>query len=111
MKDLHIHALDWLRQHRDEHLSCGRLKLIARCGEYLSERFEVARRSAEISALHAFAEVEADPQGWRIDFLSTTATALFMYHPVTGQTKFFLTADIPADASCWPTAGDLTKHC
>lgn len=110
MNDLQGHALNWMRQHHGQHLSGDRMRLVDRCGEYLSDRFEVSRRQADTAALHAIADIERATVGWRIDPVRTTADVLFLFHPATGQTKVFLTSDIPDDAAYWPAGGDLPKH-
>lgn len=110
MNELQGHALNWLRQHHDQHLGGDRMRLVTRCGEYLIERFEVSRSTADTAALHAIADVERGASGWRIDALRTTSDILFLFHPTSGQTKVFLTSDIPDDAAYWPAGGDLSKQ-
>ncbi len=110
MTELQGHALNWLRQHHCQHLRGDRMRLVARCTRYLIERFEVSRRQADIASVHAIADVEREELGWRIDALRTTPNALFLYHPATGQTKVFLTSDLPDDAAWWPAGGDLSQQ-
>lgn len=110
MKELQGHALNWLRQHHDQHLAGDRMRLVDRCSEYMSDRFEITRLKANTVALQAIADIERPEVGWRIDALRTTVDVLFLFHPATGNTKVFLTSDIPDDAAYWPAGGDLSKQ-
>lgn len=106
MSELHGLALDWLRQHRDQHLTGNREHLIARCAEHLSNEFEVALRTARIAALNAMGELVAEPRGWRVDFTNTTRDCLFLVNVTTGQSLACPIADIPVPTGPWMPVSD-----
>jgi hypothetical protein len=94
MQNMHQIAILFLDRQIEEPVAYCRSKLINRCISHLVDSADISLGTAEDIALQALAEIEARNTDFAVDLVRTTAHAVFIVDPRTGNQRCFTIGEL-----------------